>query len=145
MATEAPKMLIYYIPVSYHWVYDEMKVLNGWQSNYNSSVILKVTICIICFLECHVPNSHDCNLNKNYLSLSILGTLSQKVQVQTILSSPFFQSLGPAPKWCSFLDSLTEELEEDSQPVGKLKKTPQTAVYLKSNRKYGESYIEILK
>jgi ribosome biogenesis protein ENP2 len=22
------------------------------------------------------------------------------------------QSLGPAPKWCSFLDSLTEELEE---------------------------------
>lgn len=54
--------------------------------------------------------------------MSILGTLSQKVQVPTILSSPFFQSLGPAPKWCSFLDSLTEELEEDSQPVGKLKK-----------------------
>ena len=29
-----------------------------------------------------------------------------------------FQSLGPAPRWCSFLDSLTEELEEDSQPAG---------------------------
>lgn len=29
----------------------------------------------------------------------------------------YIPSLGPAPKWCSFLDSLTEELEEDSQPV----------------------------
>ena len=26
----------------------------------------------------------------------------------------FIPSLGPAPKWCSFLDSLTEELEESS-------------------------------
>lgn len=25
----------------------------------------------------------------------------------------FFQSLGPAPKWCGFLDNLTEELEEN--------------------------------
>ncbi len=24
----------------------------------------------------------------------------------------FIPALGPAPKWCSFLDSLTEELEE---------------------------------
>ena len=24
----------------------------------------------------------------------------------------FVPALGPAPKWCSFLDSLTEELEE---------------------------------
>lgn len=28
-----------------------------------------------------------------------------------------FQSLGPAPKWCSFLDSLTEELEENPEPT----------------------------
>ena len=28
------------------------------------------------------------------------------------------QSLGPAPKWCAFLDNLTEELEEDQQPTG---------------------------
>lgn len=27
------------------------------------------------------------------------------------------QSLGSAPKWCSFLDSLTEELEEDPEPT----------------------------
>ena len=25
------------------------------------------------------------------------------------------QALGPAPRWCSFLDSLTEELEESDQ------------------------------
>lgn len=26
----------------------------------------------------------------------------------------FLQSIGPAPKWCSFLDNLTEELEESN-------------------------------
>jgi ribosome biogenesis protein ENP2 len=25
-----------------------------------------------------------------------------------------FQALAPAPKWCSFLDSITEELKEES-------------------------------
>ncbi len=29
-----------------------------------------------------------------------------------------FQSLGAAPKWCAFLDSLTEELEENPLPTG---------------------------
>lgn len=28
----------------------------------------------------------------------------------------YVPSLGPAPKWCAFLDSLTEELEEESTP-----------------------------
>lgn len=27
----------------------------------------------------------------------------------------FIPDLGPAPKWCSFLDHLTEELEENPQ------------------------------
>ena len=27
------------------------------------------------------------------------------------------QSLGPAPRWCSFLDNLTEELEENPEPT----------------------------
>lgn len=31
----------------------------------------------------------------------------------------YLQVLGPAPKWCSFLDNLTEELEEN----------PETTVY----------------
>ena len=26
-------------------------------------------------------------------------------------------SLGPAPRWCSFLEGLTEELEESAAPV----------------------------
>lgn len=29
----------------------------------------------------------------------------------------FVPSLGPAPKWCSFLEGLTEELEETDVPV----------------------------
>lgn len=31
----------------------------------------------------------------------------------------FVPSLGPAPKWCSYLESITEELEEVDQPTGK--------------------------
>jgi hypothetical protein len=29
----------------------------------------------------------------------------------------FIPSLGPAPKWCSFLENLTEELEESANPT----------------------------
>ncbi|EDO37775.1 predicted protein [Nematostella vectensis] len=29
----------------------------------------------------------------------------------------YIPTLGPAPRWCSFLDNLTEELEEDEQPT----------------------------
>lgn len=29
----------------------------------------------------------------------------------------FVPGLGPAPKWCSFLESLTEELEEKANPT----------------------------
>lgn len=30
------------------------------------------------------------------------------------LSNFFIPSLGPAPKWCSFLENLTEEMEEEA-------------------------------
>ena len=30
----------------------------------------------------------------------------------------FFKSMGPAPKWCSFLDNLTEELEANPTSTG---------------------------
>lgn len=29
----------------------------------------------------------------------------------------FVPSLGPAPRWCSFLEGLTEELEENATPT----------------------------
>lgn len=29
----------------------------------------------------------------------------------------FIPGLGPAPKWCSFLEGLTEELEETAAPA----------------------------
>ena len=31
-----------------------------------------------------------------------------------------FQAIGPAPKWCSFLENLTEELEETDNPTGSI-------------------------
>lgn len=33
------------------------------------------------------------------------------------MQSFFVPSLGPAPRWCSFLDNLTEEMEENPQPA----------------------------
>jgi ribosome biogenesis protein ENP2 len=33
------------------------------------------------------------------------------------LGSYFIPSLGPAPRWCSFLEGLTEELEETAPAV----------------------------
>lgn len=33
------------------------------------------------------------------------------------LQAHFIPSLGPAPRWCSFLEGLTEELEENVQPT----------------------------
>ena len=38
----------------------------------------------------------------------------------------WLQALGPAPRWCSFLDSLAEELEETSNPTGEL---PNEVIY----------------
>lgn len=32
-----------------------------------------------------------------------------------LLCCAVFQALGPAPRWCSFLDNLTEELEENPE------------------------------
>lgn len=37
---------------------------------------------------------------------------------QPNLGVHFVPALGPAPRWCAFLDSLTEELEEDQQASG---------------------------
>jgi len=36
---------------------------------------------------------------------------------KTRILSYFIPALGPAPQWCSFLDNLTEELEEDAKPI----------------------------
>lgn len=33
------------------------------------------------------------------------------------MQSFFVPALGPAPKWCSFLDNITEEMEESTQPT----------------------------
>ena len=50
---------------------------------------------------CMVPNT----------GMVFLANEAPKVQ------SYFIPALGPAPKWCSFLDSLTEELEENPTPT----------------------------
>ena len=39
------------------------------------------------------------------------------MKINQLLKLFLFQSLGPAPRWCSFLDNLTEELEENPEPT----------------------------
>lgn len=46
-------------------------------------------------------------------------TYSQSLNVNSLFVCVCGQALGPAPRWCSFLDNLTEELEE----------TPESTVY----------------
>ena len=58
MANEAPKMLVYYIPVT-------------------------------------------------------ISILLDSLLIRNLFYFQFAKSMGPAPKWCSFLDNLTEELESN--------------------------------
>ena len=37
------------------------------------------------------------------------------IKILSNVSLPHSQSVGPTPQWCSFLDNLTEELEEDEE------------------------------
>lgn len=50
------------------------------------------------------------------VSLFIITTLTLHVALTDsriiVLIYLMLQSLGPAPRWCSFLDNLTEEMEE---------------------------------
>jgi len=41
----------------------------------------------------------------------------------------FIPQLGPAPKWCAFLDNLVEEMAEDAEDPNAFKKTGQNTVY----------------
>ena len=52
------------------------------------------------------PNLNDLALYPDS-GLLLLANEQPKMQVH------FIPSLGPAPRWCSFLDNITEELEED--------------------------------
>jgi hypothetical protein len=48
----------------------------------------------------------------DYLLTWIIGNSDFCILIHLLLLCKWLQSLGPAPRWCSFLDSLTEELEE---------------------------------
>ena len=46
------------------------------------------------------------NYNRQYIILNLIS-----------LNPCPTQLLGPAPRWCSFLDNITEELEENPEPT----------------------------
>lgn len=48
----------------------------------------------------------------------------------------YIPSVGPAPKWCSFLDNITEELEETDQPEGETMKLKNCIFFNLTNNNY---------
>lgn len=59
------------------------------------------------------------------------------------MSIYFVPSLGPSPRWCQFLNSITEELEEDSQEISEHFKfiTKQEVQELGISKMIGTSYL----
>lgn len=63
----------------------------------------------LCNIEPDAPINHM-NIVKN------TGLLFVAAEQPKIMSY-FIPSMGPAPRWCSFLDNLAEELEEETTGV----------------------------
>lgn len=51
------------------------------------------------------------------------------------------QSLGTAPKWCSFLDNLTEELEESNAAIGIYKSCLNAVMHKRKKLLYNYIYV----
>ncbi len=56
-----------------------------------------------------IESEHKLNDVASYPSSGLLFMANEQPKIQ----AHFLPSLGPAPSWCSFLDSLTEEMEEN--------------------------------
>eukprot|EP00118_Oscarella_pearsei_P003857 m.16028 g.16028 ORF g.16028 m.16028 type:complete len:676 (+) comp26690_c0_seq2:18-2045(+) len=77
----------------------DTKIIKIWDS-INGSPVTSVEPPADVHEVCVYPNS----------GLIFVATEAPKIQ------SYYIPSLGVAPRWCSFLDSLTEELEENPEP-----------------------------
>lgn len=47
----------------------------------------------------------------------LVGLLAVCTDSMMRMQAYFVPALGPAPRWCSFLENLTEELEENASPT----------------------------
>lgn len=61
------------------------------------------------------PSSSDLNDVHNMPGTGLLLGAVEGVQ----MSAWYVPALGPAPRWCSFLDSITDELDEVGAPGSK--------------------------
>ena len=59
-----------------------------------------------------IEPSHDLNSLLVHPNSGLLMAAVEDKQIQTW----FIPSIGPAPKWCSFLENITEELEQNPTP-----------------------------
>jgi len=71
---------------------------------------------------------YDQNTGKNFVALDMAADINQlcvyrdsglifAANESPKMFSYFIPQLAPAPKWCAYLDTLSEELEEDAAPV----------------------------
>jgi len=79
----------------------DTKIMKIWDRDQSSKIYASIEPPADINDVCLIPQS----------GLFLMGCEQSKCM------SYFVPSLGPAPKWSSFLDALTEELEEDKQSV----------------------------
>lgn len=83
----------------------DSKILKIWDTNYQETEEDKVWASI------ETPS--DIN---DFYAVPQSGVVIFALEQQK-LPSYFIPALGPAPKWCAFLENLTEELEEQNQQL----------------------------
>ena len=65
----------------------------------------------------NIETSVDCDTTELCLASDSSGVVFLSGEKSKV-SSYYIPKLGPAPEWCSFLDNLTEELEETNNGIG---------------------------
>lgn len=59
-------------------------------------------------VEISTPINDVCMIQDRRGDTGLMMVAAEETRIQSF----YLPSLGPAPKWCSFLDTITEELEE---------------------------------
>ena len=76
---------------------------------------------VLCIMKMYYISFHDIKMAPKFILMLDLDVtvISSILCVYCILVSVVYQNLGPAPRWCTMLDGMTEELEEKEDDSGR--------------------------
>jgi len=100
VAPSAALYSIHFHDASRNVISADKKIVKIWNKNTGAPFTA---------IEPEADINHVCLLKDT--GMMIMAVEQPKMQIY------YTPALGPAPKWCSFLDSLTEELEEQTAPT----------------------------